>query len=403
MQIPSPLLIILLLLALSAAWLIGYRSRFRKFPGLKRRREQEYFIGLNYLLNDEPDDAIDIFIGALAINSGTLETHLALCTLLRRRGEVDRAISHCEYLMRHKEFTSREVGTIKLNQVRSYIAAGLYDRAENLLAELQNASPPIKVEALSLAITAYQMVKDWAQALNAAKELLKICPAGKRSELQLQISHFHCELAEVALNLDDLQGARDELQKALQVNRNNTRIYMLIGKIEALSGNYQEAVRVLQKIEQQDANFAGEVTAALLDNMQRAGMDNQIAWMLDAAQSGNHGAKQLHEIVTAIYKRQGNDAALELLRHHLHKNPSLEILAQTFAYAASAAKQDQQEVIEKGATLLNMHVHNCPHYRCENCGFELKNLYWLCPGCSKWGMVKPIEGKVTEARVSYHQ
>jgi len=224
-------------------------------------------------------------------------------------------------------------------------------------------------------------VRDWGQALNAAKELLKICPAAKRSELQLQTSHFHCELAEIALNLNDLQSARDELQKALQINRNNTRIYMLIGKIETLTGNYQEAVRVLQKIEQQDANFAGEVTTALLDNMQKAGMDNQISWMLEA-----------------IHKRQGNEAALGLLKHHLHKNPSLEILAQTFAYATRAAQQDQQEVLEKGAALLNLHVHNCPHYRCENCGFELKNLYWLCPGCSKWGMVKPIEGKV-----SYHQ
>ncbi|MES2624333.1 MAG: tetratricopeptide repeat protein [Pseudomonadota bacterium] len=398
MQISSPILILLVLLGLCAAWLVGYRSRFRKFPGLKRRREQEYFIGLNYLLNDEHDDAIDIFIGALAISSGTLETHLALCTLLRRRGEVDRAISHCQYLVENKDFTPRELGIIKLNLVRSYIAAGLYDRAENLLAELQNASPPIKAEALSLAITAYQMVKDWGQALNAAKELLKICAAGKRPELQLQTSHFHCELAEIAMNLNDLPSARDELQKALQINRNNTRIYMLIGKIETLSGNYQEAVRVLQKIEQQDANFAGEVTAALLDNMQKAGMDTQISWMLDAAQSGNHGAKQLREIVTAVDKRRGNEAALDLLKHHLYKNPSMEMLAQTFSYATNAAPADQQEVLEKGAALLSMHVHNCPHYRCENCGVELKNLYWLCPGCSKWGMVRPIEGKV-----SYHQ
>jgi lipopolysaccharide biosynthesis regulator YciM len=397
MQIPSPILMLLILLALCLAWLIGYRSRFRKFPGLKRRREQEYFIGLNYLLNDEPDDAIDIFIGALAINSGTLETHLALCTLLRRRGEVDRAIAHCQFLMTNKDFTPREIGTIKLNLVRSYITAGLYDRAESLLAELQNASASIKVEALSLAIMAYQMVKDWGQALNAAKELLKICPAAKRAELQLQTSHFHCELAEIALNLNDVQSAREELQKALQINRNNTRIYMLIGKIETLTGNYQEAVRVLQKIEQQDANFAGEVTAALLENMQRAGLDNQISWMLDAAHAGNHGAKQLHEIVTALHKKQGNAAALELLKQHLHKNPTLEILAQTLSYATRATSQDQHEVLAKSAALLNIHIHNSPHYRCENCSVELKNLYWLCPGCSKWGMVKPIEEKV-----SYH-
>ncbi len=396
MEITSPpSFLLLILLAIGLAWWAGYRSRFKKIPGIKQSFDQEYFIGLNYLLNDEPDDAIDLFIDALELSSDTLETHLALCTLLRRRGAVDRAINQSQFLLNNQKFTLIQTGEIKLNLVRSYIAAGLFDRAEQMLRELNSASPQIREAALGLAMTVFQMEKDWKQALSAAMELLTICPAVKRPELQMQSSHYYCELAEVALNHNDLQSARAELQNALQITRNNVRVYLLLGSIEALTGNFQEAVRILQKVVQYDPSFASEATAGLLENMQKAGMENQISWMLEGGQTENLGFRQFQEIVSNIQKSQGDAAALALLQRHLYKNPSLAVLAQIFAYAAKSSVQEQSAVLEIGTAFLNMHLHHSPNYRCENCGFELKNLHWLCPSCSKWGIVKPIEGKFT--------
>lgn len=391
MDLTSSLLFLLVLIpTLALAWLSGYRSRFRKVAGLKRNPEQDYFVGLNYLLNDEPDDAIDVFINSLELNSETLETHLALCTLLRRRGKVDRAISHCQHLLASQRFSLRGLGEIKINLVRSYIAAGLLDRAEKLLEELKQTPPPVREAALMLAITVYQIERDWTEAIAAATELLKICNPARRFELQLQASHFHCELAEAALALNNPLVARDELKKAAAVSRSNVRMYLLLGKVEALQGNYREAARALQKVQEYDIDFAGEAIADLLDYLRKAGMDKQLARLLETARTGNPRTRELLALIEVIHETEGNQAALDILQLQLKRNPSLPVLARALA---AGANQDgnRPSVLEQGATMLHKHLQNCAHYRCENCGFELRKLYWQCPGCSRWGTVRPLE------------
>jgi lipopolysaccharide biosynthesis regulator YciM len=388
---------ILFLLALSAAlavaWLAGYRSRFRKFPGLKRSPDQDYFIGLNYLLNDEPDDAIDIFIDALEQNPDTLETHLALCTLLRRRGKVDRAIAHCQHLLANQNFGVREISQIKINLVRSFLAAGLLDRAERLLDDLKRGPPAVKEAALVLAITVYQMEKEWEQALAAATELLRICPVAKRADLQLQTSHFHCELAETALNQQDSAAAREHLKKAGAITRSNVRIYLLLGKIEALKGDFREAVKALEKVQQYDGDFAGEACSSLLEYMQKAGQERQLVKLLEEVPRMEPGSRQLLALAEVVKSREGDDAALRLLQQQLQSHPSLAVLAQTLAYAVTR-NPEQGSVLRQGAQVLELHLQNCAQYRCDNCGFDLKHLHWLCPGCSRWGTVKPLEDKI---------
>lgn len=390
----SILFFLMLTAALGLAWLAGYRNRFRKFPGLKRSPEQDYFIGLNYLLNDEPDDAIDIFIDALELNSDTLETHLALCTLLRRRGKVDRAIEHCQYLLSDQNFGVRESSEIRLNLVRSYLSAGLLDRAERLLEELKRGSPAVRESALGLAITVYQMEKDWAQALEAAMELLDICPAAKRAELQAQASHFHCELAESALAQNDRDAARNELKKAVTINRNNVRIYLLLSRIEMLEGHGLDAIKTLQKVAQYDNTYAGEASVAMLACMSEAGNEDEVAQLLEASLKAEPGSRQLLARVAVISRLQGNAAALRMLQESLTTYPSLGVLAKLLRIAARESGE-QQGVLQQGAAILDQHLQDCPQYRCDNCGFELKHLHWLCPGCSKWGTVKPLEDNIS--------
>jgi lipopolysaccharide biosynthesis regulator YciM len=390
------LFFLLLVLALGLAWLAGYRSRFRKFPGLKRSPEQDYFIGLNYLLNDEPDDAIDIFIDALELNSTTLQTHLALCTLLRRRGKVDRAIEHCQYLLADSGFGLRESNEIRINLVRSYLAAGLLDRAERLLEELKRGSPAVREVALSLAINVYQMEKDWAKALQAAMELLAICPAAKRTDLQVQAAHFHCELAELALAQNDHETARDELKKAIGINRSNVRIYLLLARIEMMEGQFVDAIRTLQKVQQYDETYAGEASAVMLECMEKAGEDTQVSHLLGEVLESETGSRQLLTRVAAITRQKGDAAALQSLRTSLTMHPSLGILARLLSTAAKEPG-DQQHVLQQSAAVLQQHLQMCPQYRCDNCGFDLKHLYWLCPGCSKWGTVKPLEDNIPSA------
>lgn len=395
MQQISPFLFLLLMaFALGLAWLAGYRSRFRKLPGLKRNPEQDYFIGLNYLLNDEPDDAIDIFIDALALDSNTLATHLALCTLLRRRGKVDRAIEHGQFLLSDTSFGLRESNEIRINLVRSYLAAGLLDRAEKLLEELKRGSPAVREAALGLAITVYQMEKDWAQALQAALELLNICPAAKRAELQAQAAHFHCELAELALAQQDRTAARNELKKAIAINRSNVRIYLVLARIEMADGNVHEALKTLQKVQQFDEAYAGEASAAMLECIEHAGADPEALRLLEGSPGAEPGSRQLLAKVAVARKEKGNAAALRLLQESLAAYPSLGVLARLLDTAAKEAGQ-QQGVLQQSAFVLDQYLQSCPQYRCDNCGFDLKHLHWLCPGCSRWGTVKPLENNIS--------
>ncbi|HEY0962631.1 MAG TPA: tetratricopeptide repeat protein [Pseudomonadales bacterium] len=397
-QISPVIFLLLMAFALGLAWLAGYRSRFRKLPGLKRNPEQDYFVGLNYLLNDEPDDAIDIFIDALELNSNTLATHLALCTLLRRRGKVDRAIAHGEYLLADQNFGLRESNEIRINLVRSYLAAGLLDRAEKLLEELKRGSPNVREQALSLAITVYQMEKDWAQALQAALELLNICAAAKRPELQSQAAHFHCELAELALAQQDRAAARVELKKALAINRSNVRVYLMLARIEMAEGHVLDALKTLQKVQQYDEAYAGEASAVMLECIEHSHADPEALRLLESSPgAAGHGSRQLLARVALVRKEKGNAAALRVLQQSLAAYPSLGVLARLLEAAAKEASE-QQDVLQQSAFVVDQYLQGCPQYRCDNCGFELKHLYWLCPGCSKWGTVKPLEHNISSVR-----
>lgn len=386
---------LLVLIAIGLSWLAGYRSRFHHFPGLKRSPQQDYFVGLNYLLNDEPDDAIDIFIEALEVNSDTLATHLALGTLLRRRGKVDRSISHYQQLLDSDNFSGREQCEIKIQLIRSFISAGLLDRAELLLNEFANAPPAIREVVLGLAISVFQKEKEWQQALAAASELQKICPPHRRQEIQLQASHFHCELADNALKLQQFDVARDELRKAQQVCRHNVRIYLMQGRLESLAGAPREAVKALLKVSQFDPAFAHEAGEELRKSLQKAGIERQAAALVEEGTEISNESRQILDGVAGIAFEHGEDEALNFLLPQLKARPSLSLLVQALSLSVRRDTRTQSKVLELGSSLLGQHLQNSPHYRCENCGFELKSMHWLCPGCSRWGMVKPLDDRIS--------
>jgi lipopolysaccharide assembly protein B len=386
---------LLVLVAIGFAWLAGYRSRFQRIPGLKRSPQQDYFIGLNYLLNDEQEDAIDVFMETLEINAGTLTTHLALCTLLRRRGEVDRSISRLEQLLTHA-FSTREHSEIKVQLARSFIAAGLLDRAEKLLDELVSGPPAIREVALGLAISVFQKEKEWDKALAASAELLKICSPHLRQDFQLQASHFYCELAEMAMKVEVLDEARAHLKNAMQLCRHNVRVYLMQGRLESRAGASKEAVKALLKVGQFDPAFMHESAEELRTNLLKAGVDKNVSSFLEE-EGVSSDSRAILDNVAGIEKQLGPEEAVNFLLPQLRAKPSLSLLSQLMALTVQGDSKRQSQVLELGSSLLNQYLHNSPHYRCENCGFELKSLHWLCPGCSRWGMVKPLD-----ERISYH-
>ena len=170
----SLVIYLILLLAIVAGWVLGrFTARNRK----EQTRDtgdifEDYFVGLNYLLNDEPDEAIDTFIKALEINSETFETHLALGALLRRRGKVDKAIKVHQNLLGKPGLEPSFSDSTRLQLAVDYISAGLLDRAERLLDDILSENSPAKWDALRHLITIYQTEKEWEKAINCSAMLL---------------------------------------------------------------------------------------------------------------------------------------------------------------------------------------------------------------------------------------
>ena len=236
MELGNLSLSILILIAVALAWYSGYKTQLKSKYSASKDENKDYFIGLNYLLNDEPDQSIDAFISSLEINSNTLESHLALGNLLRRRGKVDGSIAVYQKLLANSQLNNAEINQVKLGLVKSYVAAGLLDRAEKLIDELKVAETKIQIAALNIGLTVYQLEKEWQKAIKVANDLLKLSLPNKRHEIQVKASHFYCELAEKELEFQHYNQAREYLHNAINLDKTNVRTSLIIGRSKTTQG-----------------------------------------------------------------------------------------------------------------------------------------------------------------------
>lgn len=387
-------MLLLMLLALAAAWYLGKLNRPNARPA-RQDGGRDYFIGLNYLLNEQPDEAIDTFIAALEVNTDALETHLALGTLLRRRGKVDKSIVVYQKLLERPQLADYDASRIKLELVRSYIAAGLLDRAEQLLEELSNAGPELRHAALLQAISLYQLERDWARAVEAAEELLRITTVRERSRYQVMASHFQCELAEQAIAEERYGDALACLKKALQLHRGNVRASLLVARVEMAQDKHQDAVKALTRVRQQDPDFESETIVPLMQSYARLESGKPLQKFFAGGLEDELPASVVLAFSEHIEQHSGRAAALGFLRERLERTPSLKVMNRLLHLLGEEAGGLQQD-LRTFHRILHDYLKSRPMYRCGNCGYEVKNLYWLCPSCVEWGTIKPIKGVMGE-------
>ncbi|MGI9284186.1 MAG: hypothetical protein ACR2P1_02250, partial [Pseudomonadales bacterium] len=245
-------LFLLILTAIVIGWLLGYYRRSTSKPQSQRVSSQRYYKGLNYLLNDEADGAIDAFLSALEVNSETIEMHLALGGLLRRRGESGRAIRIHQNLMSRSSLSKEQRQQVQYELAQDYMKFGWLDRAERLLLDLNRESPAGRGQVLSSLITIYQQEQEWQEALAAVKEFA-LAKNGKGCAATLAAgAHFCCELAEGFLQTKDCRSARRALKEALQLDKNCVRASLLSGELELTTGHPKFALKALKRIAQQD-------------------------------------------------------------------------------------------------------------------------------------------------------
>lgn len=379
---------LLLPIAAASGWLIGRRSVTRNGGSEQRSLSRnDYFRGLNYVLNEQQDEAIEVFVRLVEVDSETIETHLALGNLFRRRGEVDRAIRIHQNLIARPNLSQDNRAFALLELARDYMRAGVLDRAEGLFGELVR-SRTHEVEACRQLLTIYEREQEWEQAIETARKLQR--RSGR--DMGTLIAHYHCELADAERRKGNPKAARQLVGRALAADPDSVRASILQGDLAVETGNDKLAVRAYRRVEAQDAAFLPEVIDRLLDAMSRAEHPSVLNAYLDRLRNRYNGFSVIRAATRVIRQHEGEAAARTFFREQVASRPSLRGLREWVADEIDHASEDNRAAAEIILSMLDQLLESKPIYHCQQCGHRGRVLYWQCPGCRTWNSVKPIIG-----------
>ncbi|HEX20183.1 MAG TPA: lipopolysaccharide assembly protein LapB [Acidiferrobacteraceae bacterium] len=376
---------LLLPVAAFSGWLIAHLDYKRKQRKNDFDLPSAYFKGLNFLLNEQPDKAIEVFVKMLDVNPETVETHLALGNLFRRRGEVERAIRIHQNIIARPNLQKKQRSQALLELGQDYLKAGLFDRAENLFLELAE-SRVYRSQALRQLLHIYQQEKEWDNAITFCRKL-----AGATGEsMDAVIAHYYCELAEQAINNKDYDAARPYTKKALRVSANCVRASILLGKMESEIGNYKDAIKAWKRIEKQDIHYLGEVAKQIADCYHQLDDEAGLFDFFQDAYSRHQSVRIMLAMADVIREQDGPAAAEKFVIKEMRVRPSVPGLHYLIELSLSQPeKAENEDLILLRAIIGGLHGQY-EGYRCVQCGFRGRILHWFCPGCSHWDTVKPV-------------
>lgn len=384
---PTLYLFLLLPIAAFTGWLIGRRDRHGGGTQLGSEIPLSYIRGLNFLLDEQPDKAIDVFIQLLDVNSDTVETHLALGSLFRRRGEVDRAIRIHQNLIARPTL-SPEQRMHALNELgQDYMRAGLLDRAEALFSELIETGPHT-VTALQQLIDIYQQEKDWDKAIEIARKL-EVKTGQSQNRV---IAHYYCELAEQELRANETHKALKYVKKALNTDHSCARASILEGDIENQLGDVKAAIRAYRRVEDQDGDYLPEILETLTNCYRQLNRIDEMIIYLREILGRQGGISVMLTLAELLREREGDSVAAEFIAQQLESKPSVRGMDRLIDLALKLIRGPGQEKLEVLKNVTTQLLVNNPVYKCEVCGFSGKTLHWQCPGCKSWNTIKPIQG-----------
>ena len=392
----SELLFLLLPVAAVSGWLVA-RVGSNKKPEQKApcNYQPDYYKGLNFLLNEQPDKAIDVFIHLLEVDTETVETHLALGSLFRKRGEVDRAIRIHQNLIARPSLDQEQRANALLELGQDYMYAGLFDRAENLFSELYETGK-LQVKALQNLKEIYQQEKVWDRCLQVVKKLETYTHKSYSDE----IAHYYCELADVALKAGDSSKTAELIRKAKQSSPVSVRASMMEASLEVSQENYKKALRLYNQIIEDDPLFVSEILPNIMTCYRQTSNAGDLLEFLKRLFEKTRDTSVLEQIIELINQSQGYKPANDYLLEHLEITPSLQglkLLTELNQNHTDFASNQISEVLQK---TLQTELSSRPAYTCKRCGFAAKMLHWQCPGCRSWGTIKPSSNELVTNNTS---
>ncbi len=370
----------LLPLAALTGWYCA--SKFYKNKGKSGsvgKSANNYFRGLNYLLQDQPDKAIEVLVKMVEVDSDTVETHLALGSLFRQRGEVDRAIRIHQNIIARPTLSKEQSSNAVFELATDFLRVGFFDRAEQLYIQLVG-DKYFNNQALNQLVYVYQQGKEWGKAVDYSVKLLK---SGEQS-IALNLSHYLCEQAEEFEKKGELRQARVALLKSLEYDSKSIRAEVRLASIALGLGNVKEGIKRLDAALTKDSDFI-PLYIQIIEKNSSSHISNEIMQgfvdrCLDIDPTNSPAAIKKANLLALF----GNSAeAKHFLTEFLKQTPSISIMLELLRY------DDFRGVEEEIMSALDRNISSKNSFSCVKCGYQTSHIEWKCPSCQNWSCIKP--------------
>jgi lipopolysaccharide biosynthesis regulator YciM len=371
-------------------WLLGFplffglgwmaaRIDIKQIVSESRALPRSYFKGLNFLLNEQPDKAIEAFIEVVKVDPETVDLHFALGSLFRRRGEYDRAIRMHQHLLERADLGADQKLQAQMELGQDYLKAGILDRAEEAFSKLEKTNQTVVARRFLLQI--YEQEKDWPRAI----EMTKLVETDPRA-----LAQYYCELAASETASSRPDAARRYLSQALDENRKCVRASLQLGDLDKNEARLDEAIEHWKRIESQDPAYLALVAQRLGEAYRGAGRAEDGLRLLAGYLERYPSLDLLDTVFQQTLEAQGADAAYAMVRDELRRNPTLLGLDRLLeAQIIAASSPDKRRDLELVRNLVHGHTRRLARYRCESCGFKARAFHWHCPACGGWETYPP--------------
>lgn len=382
------LLFLLLPVAAGYGYVMGrnsVRQAQRKQSSILSRH---YYKGLNFLLSDQPDKAVDTLIKMINLDTGTVETHIAMGNFFRHRGEIDRAIRIHQNLVSKQELSESQSHQALRELGRDYMMAGFLERAENAFLQLLDSDKHF-LDAQKQLFSIYQTTKEWDRAIELGEKMVGC--HGDTADLCNRLSHFYCEQAMTFIKAENFIEAESSLQKAIDSDDHAVRPWLILGDLAIEQQDYQLAFDYLKEVPLRDVTWFSEAVPLLEVCAEKLQYDGQLEEILE--KYWQQCATAYLSKVKLLAKKENMQLAEDVLFEQLKKTPTMKGFKTLMGFfIEDEVDQKTKESLTMVKGLVEEQIKMRPKYRCSSCGFSGRQIHWLCPSCKKWGVVKPIKG-----------
>ncbi|MCY4045135.1 MAG: tetratricopeptide repeat protein [Cellvibrionales bacterium] len=387
-------LFVIVFLALAVGWVLARIRHSSTYRRLRRRAwRKSYMEGIHLLLNEESDRVIENLIQTWDVSNDNFDLHNALANMLRRKGEVDRAIRIHANIVESENLNKEQLRTATIELASDYIRSGLLDRAERLLINVVNSSKEMEERALVLLQQVYELEREWQKAIVIAEQLVPLSSVSFDGDVltsgqqRIKIANYFCELAEAALAESNYQQGEKCLKEALAYQYDSPRVLRAQASLMIKKREYTKAQQFLKQLSEVEPGLIVDC----LDLVEAAFADSQEQVKFLKGILENYPSSGIEGKVFYLMKKNSRTEAMQFLSDQIRRRPTLKGL-DLLLTEQEGFNVNIELKIRLFHELVSELLKNKPNYQCRSCGFSGMKMYWQCPGCHSWDSIRLIRG-----------